>query len=194
MKSQSSLIYIYLLLIIVVILGRFGSIVRDPRTHTVDTLRDLRWETVSDDLSNPAPAVLLDCDRVETCFSKGVSPDQYVLAESKEELYVWSYEYQRSDLETPTTVFYVVVNRPTESTWDMAGFEYVYGYWQVGAYGGHGENSTTEPKWHTKTISLDPSFEGQTIAIGLTTEDWAVLVKPTSQTTFSYSVVEFYWK
>lgn len=188
--------YIYTLCIFVLVSILFIFNLPDPRTHTADSLRDIRWEIVGS-VPNQTPAILLDCDRVESCFSKDLYPDRYNLTESNKEIYVWSYKYQRPDLADPTTVLYIVVNRPTEKTWDIIGLEYVYGKWQTGIYSGHGTNyvgPSNTPKWLTETITLSPSFDNQTIAIGMATEPWGVLVRPTSQTTFSYSVVEYYWK
>lgn len=182
MKTYISLLV--LMAITLVACSPYGS-------HTADSPSDIRWEKSSLLTQKIAPD--LDCSSVDACHSKSLFPDFYQLKESGEELYVWTYTYNRL-LNARSTVLYVVNNRPKKPNWDLLGLEYLDDKWQVGVYEGQMLVSNVSiPLWGL--TSVDPIIkDGHYLAIGMANEPWAIIVSPTSISSFRYSINEFYWK
>lgn len=153
-------------------------------SHTADSIADIRWE--SSKIESPTDPPQLDCGSVNQCHDKGLYPDKYSLLETGEEVYVWSEEY--IGFWGDSTVLWVVVNRPSQPSWDMLGFEKINGVWQVGVYEGIMMiGKTPVPKWEKTPVGDD------TVAIGMVDEKWAVIIRPISDKEFEYELDEFYW-
>lgn len=175
----------FILPLIAIILTACGAPV-----HTAESVENIRWET---SLAEPTTeAQPLDCSWVDECLEVDRGLEAHVLVESKEEIYVWTTRY--SFLNPEAVVLFIVVNRPDENTWDKLGLEYIDSQWQVGVYEGIKKvGNVLIDDWEYVPAGFDPD-EDQTIAIGMADESWAVIVRPTSATTFQYSIEEFYWK
>lgn len=157
-------------------------------SHVADSISDMRWEAVPDKPTQIAP--LLDCDRVDTCHRLKLYPAQTKLIESKEEVYVWSYKYWDFGNQT---VLYIVVDRG--DSWDMLALENIDGEWKVGVYGKPYYTMVGKtPVLHYTFFQDFAGIEtGQTIAIGMANEYWAVIVQPIDKENFRFSVDEFHW-
>lgn len=142
---------------------------------TADTKDDMRMEYPSD-LSDMRPALKLNCANVVSCHSHKLYPDKYFVEDRSEELYIWTREYFPGNF-----LFYVVVYRPHEKTWDGLGFEHLYGIWTAGIYLGSGD-------WYQVPV------ESNSVALGYAGENWGVVVSATSDSSFEYKVIPDYWR
>jgi hypothetical protein len=160
---------------------------------TVASINDFRWEVSNSSRENFNAAPLIDCNRVEGCWEKNLKPDKTHFSESNQDIYVWSYKYLPEGGSQYVTVLYVVENRPEKNTWDMMGLEYIDGHWDIGAYGI--KTSYSGINTHVKLGWIKTQMEDEfPIVYGLRGEHWAITVQPIDKTTFTYQVVENYWK
>lgn len=124
----------------------------------------------------------LNCSSVKQCGGRGLTPDTYTL-EDGNQLFIWKYKYTTQGIQR--TVLYIVENRASQPSWDMIGLEHDSD-WKIGIYA-QSRALFTQP-W--KKIALNKEFP---VAIGLQSEEWAVIVMPTDEDHFNYLVVEKFW-
>lgn len=168
---------------LVLILAVFMSACIASPSITADSIEDLRVE-YPNDLDGMRPALKLNCSNVVDCHNWNLYPDKYYVERESEELYVWVREYFPGDY-----LFYVVIYRPYENTWDGLGFEKLYGSWKVGVRTGTGYTKTgSYPIYDTKSVN------SSSVVLGYSGENWAVVVNATSDSTFEYKVIPNYWE
>ena len=154
---------------------------------TANSIEDLSWSRI-ENVSEMRNALLLDCPDVTTCHSRNLYPDKYNVEDNTEELYIWTKEYVSGNY-----LFYVVVNRPNENTWDGIGFENIDGSWTLGVYGGEkfvaivNGVSIYVPEW----FQIE-TFDNN-VVLGFRSERWAVVVHALTTREFEYKVIMNYW-
>lgn len=151
-------------------------------TTTADSVEDIRWSYATD-LQGMRPALQLDCGDVSSCHTFKQYPDKYFVEDGTEELYVWVREYFPGSY-----LFYVVVYRPYENTWEGLGFEKIAGTWTIGVRTGTMYvKSASYPIWDKTSV------ETGSVVLGYRGESWAVVVNATSASTFEYKMILDYW-